>query len=42
MTPEKKKDIWFAFEQTYYREQLMVFKSVRRQRVLVMEGLDDV
>lgn len=42
LSNKQRKDVWVQFEESFYRDQLMVFKSVRRQRILVMEGLDDI
>ncbi|CDW87464.1 mitogen-activated protein kinase organizer [Stylonychia lemnae] len=42
MTNEEKRDYWQTFEQSYYKECLTVFKVIRRQRDLILEGLNDM
>lgn len=41
LTDQQKFDEWQAFENTYYRDCISVFKAVRRQRDLVFESLNE-
>lgn len=42
LTNEEKLDIWEAFENTYYKDSLHVFKMIRKQRDLVFEGYNEI
>jgi hypothetical protein len=39
LNDEGKRALWRQFEADYYRDCLKVFKSIRKQRAQVFEGL---
>jgi len=39
MSNKEKRDLWETFEQSYYKECLIVFRNVKKQREFVFAGL---
>ena len=42
LSVKQKQDVWILFEETYYKECMTVFKTIRRQKDLVFDGLIDI